>query len=362
MVLNWSLGCVKTSCYAGAKHCFAKSLRRRRLSSGDDHRLAKSARIIAKLSGANMFQHRISRRTALRMLGAIGGLTFVSTGSAADDRSARDAVQILKKIESDARGRLGVFALDTGSGRSFGLNQDSRFAMCSTFKLLLAAVALREADANRLDLNEVIAYSQTDMVPVAPVTSLHLAEGGMSVGELAKATLQTSDNVAGNLLIKRFGGPDGFTKILRGLGDNTTRLDRYETVMNLVPPGEIRDTTTPRAMAETTSRILTGDLLGRSSRATLIEWMIETKTGLTRLRANLPKHWVAGGKTGTALHPSMANKHNDVAIIMPPGRAPIIVAAYFEASGYFNEMRAEDNAVLAAVGSVVADWAVVAQP
>lgn len=309
-----------------------------------------------------MFHHQISRRNALRTLGAIGGLAFFSTGSAARNGATRDAAQALKKIESDARGRLGVFALDTGSGRSFGLNQDSHFALCSTFKLLLAAVALREADAGRLDLNEVIAYSKADMVPVAPVTTLHLAEGGMRIGALAKATQQTSDNVAGNLLIKRFGGPDEFTKILRGLGDTVTRLDRYETVMNLVPPGEIRDTTTPRAMAETTARLLTGDLLSRSSRTTLIEWMIETKTGLTRLRANLPKDWVAGDKTGTALHPSMANKHNDVAIIMPPGLAPIVVAAYFEAPGHFNEMRAEDNVVLAAVGSVVADWAVVAQP
>ena len=307
-----------------------------------------------------MSHKQLSRRMALRTLGALGGLALLPTSHAAPDGSARDAEQALTKIETDARGRLGVFALDTGSGRSFGLNQDSRFALCSTFKLLLVAVVLREADAGRLALNDVITYSKADMVSVAPVTSLHLAEGGMSIGALAKATLQTSDNVASNLLVKRLGGPAEFTKIIRGLGDNITRLDRYETVLNLVPPGEIRDTTTPRAMAETAARLLTGDLLSRSVRSTLIEWMIGATTGLTRLRAHLPKDWVAGDKTGTALHPSMANKHNDVGIIIPPGRAPVIVAAYFEASGYFDHMRAEDNAVLAAVGSVVAEWIVAA--
>lgn len=307
-----------------------------------------------------MFKQRITRRKALVRLGTFGSLAFLSIGNAAPAESTYEAEKALAMIEGDAGGRLGVFALDTGSGRSFGLNQDNRFGMCSTFKLLLAGIVLREADAGRLSLDEVIAYSQADMVPVAPVTSLHLAEGGMSIRPLAKATQQTSDNVAGNLLIKRFGGPEGVTRILRSFGDETTRLDRYETVMNLVPPGEIRDTTTPRAMATTTARILTGDLLSATSRATLTEWMIETKTGLSRLRANLPKDWVAGDKTGTALHPSMPNKHNDVAIIMPPRRAPIVVAAYYEASGHFDEMREKDNAVLATVGSVVATWAMVA--
>ncbi len=228
--------------------------------------------------------------------------------------------------------------------------------MCSTFKLLLAGLVLREADAGRLDLGEVILYTKADMVPVAPVTSEYLAKGGMRIDALAKATQQTSDNVAGNLLIKRLGGPEKFTRLLREIGDDTTRLDRYETAMNLGPPGEVRDTTTPRAMATTTVRLLTGDLLSATAKRTLIAWMIETKTGLQRLRADLPKDWQAGDKTGTGIHPSMANKTNDVAIIMPPNRAPVVVAAYFESSGYFDDMRAEDSAVLAAVGRVVATW------
>lgn len=305
-----------------------------------------------------MFQQRISRRKVLQTLGAIGGLALLQTSRAARAESPRDAEQALAKIESDAGGRLGVFALDTGSGKSFGRNQDSRFGMCSTFKLLLAAVVLREADAGRLNLDEIISYTKADMVPTAPVTTQHLAEGGMRIGALAKATLQTSDNVAGNLLIKRVGGPEEFTNALRAMGDSVTRLDRYETVMNLVPPGEVRDTTSPRAMSESAACILTGDYLRPSTRAMLIEWMVDTKTGLTRLRADLPKEWRAGDKTGTALHPSMPNKHNDVAIIMPPGRAPVIVSAFYEAPGYFNDMRAADNAVLAAVGSVVAAWVI----
>lgn len=262
----------------------------------------------------------------------------------------------LAALEHSSGGRLGVYLLDTGSGRGVGLNQDQRFGMCSTFKLLLAAAVLREVDAGRMALETFIPYTQADMVPHAPVTAEHLAEGGMSIGALAKATQTTSDNVAANLLIAQLGGPARVTAMLRAMGDELTRLDRIEPEMNLVPAGEVRDTTTPQAMAHTVARIMTGDLLQPDSRELLRGWMIATSTGLHRIRAGLPPDWLAGDKTGTGAHPSMPNKYNDVAVIWPPDRAPVVVAVYFEASGYFDSTRPQDEAVLAEVGRIAAEW------
>src|SRR5690606_19758203 len=143
----------------------------------------------------------------------------------------------------------------------------------------------------------------------------------------------------------------GFTRYLRGMGDTVTRLDRVEPAMNLVLPGEDHDTTTPRAMAGTTARLLNGALLGEDARATLKQWLVETRTGLHRLRAGLPAEWEVGDKTGTGIAPGMPNRHNDVAVVWRDGKPALVVAAYYEAGGTYPQMRAEDDAVLAAVGA-----------
>jgi beta-lactamase class A len=296
-----------------------------------------------------------TRRVLIRGIGAASLLAgFAARAGRAVPAWSADGA--LAAVESAAGGRLGAQLLDTGSGRTAGWRGDERFGLCSTFKLLLAAAILREADAGRLDLEAVVAYGKADLVPHAPVTEAHLEQGGMTIGALAEATQLTSDNVAANLLLKLLGGPEGFTRILRSLGDPVTRLDRIEPEMNLVPAGEVRDTTTPRAMAASVARIVTGDVLSPAARERLVGWMVATATGTRRIRAGLPSGWRAGDKTGTGVAPAMPNKHNDVAVVWPPGRAPVVIAAYFEASAYFESTRPQDDAVLAEVGRIAARW------
>jgi beta-lactamase class A len=268
-----------------------------------------------------------------------------------------DAVAALQALERRSGGRLGVFALDGARLQApLAHRADERFGMCSTFKLLLAAAVLREADAGRLDLNESLAFGPDDLVPHAPVIEQHLDAGHLSVRELAEAAQKTSDNVAANLLLSKLGGPAAFTRLLRDMGDGETRLDRMEPTMNLVPAGEQRDTTTPRAMATSSLRLFTSDLLSAAAQAQLKDWMIATATGRARIRAGLPADWIAGDKTGTGIAPAMANKHNDVAVVWVAGRSPVAVAAYYEADGHYPGMRPQDDAVLAEVGRIVARW------
>jgi beta-lactamase class A len=309
-----------------------------------------------------------SRRRVLKLIaGGAGALGLVACGGrpvagaqavAGRDR-ATDGGAALAALERASGGRLGVYALDTGSNEALGWRADERFALCSTFKLLLAGLVLREVEAGRLDGAAPIAFSAADLVPHAPVLAPALAAGTttMSALELARATQLTSDNVAANLLIARLGGPAAITAALRALGDPVTRLDRIEPELNLVPPGELRDTTTPQAMARIAAVLVAGEVLSPAGRATLAQWLVDTQTGLRRLRAGLPPHWRAGDKTGTGIAAAMANKHNDVAVAWPPGRAPLVIACYFEADGHHPGMRASDDAVLAQAGAIVAAWA-----
>jgi len=238
-----------------------------------------------------------------------------------------------------------------------GHRLEERFGMCSTFKLPLAATILRKVDQGDLSLDQWVAYSASDMVAHAPVTQANLAKSGMSVGALAEAAQTTSDNPAANLLLGLVGGPAGFTAMLREAGDSVTRLDRMEPHMNAVARRDPRDTTTPGAMAATLVRLLTSDWLTPNSRALLIQWMVATETGTKRLRAGFPAQWRAGDKTGTGMAPGMMDKYNDIAIAWPPGRAPLIVTAFYETpKSHGGKMRDQDQAVLAEVGRIAGEW------
>jgi beta-lactamase class A len=249
-------------------------------------------------------------------------------------------------IEKREGGRFGVAAFDSNSGRRLAYRGSERFPLCSTFKFLAAAAILAQVDQGKETLDRRVAYAKSDLVVYSPVTEKHVSEGGMTVGALCAAAVQLSDNTAGNLLLAALGGPADLTQYCRSLGDSVTRLDRIEPFLNDVPPGDERDTTTPAAMAGLMERLHLGDALTPASRAQLDGWMVGTKTGAKRLPAALPQGWRIGHKTGTG--PRSAT--NDVAILWPPSRPPVLIAAYFAESSEPIEQR---EAAIAEAGRAV---------
>lgn len=270
--------------------------------------------------------------------------------------TSRATARRLAALEAQAGGRLGAFFLDSASGRTIGHRADERFALCSTFKWPLAAVVLKAVDAGALTLAQRVRFDKTDLLSNSPRTSENLAKGSMTVAELAEAAITVSDNAAANLLLSLVGGPEGVTRQFRAWGDPVTRLDRREPELNLVGAAEIRDTTSPAAMAALLRTLLLGNALSGASRHHLVDWGAATTTGPKRLRAGLPASWRLGHKTGTAMAPGMMNKYNDIAIAFPPRAAPLLIAAYYEGPVAVDAIRGGDEAVLAAVGRLAADW------
>ena len=267
--------------------------------------------------------------------------------------ASADAIRArLEDIQAQSGGRLGVSIVDTTSGLHAGLRADERFPMCSTFKLLAAGAILARVDRGEEDLQRRIVYSKSELVPYSPATSKHTREltgnGGMSIAQLCKAAITLSDNTAANLLLQTFGGPAGLTAFARSLGDGITRLDRNEPTLNEATPGDLRDTTTPNAMLGNLRELVLGERLSSASRAQLLAWLAANETGGARIRAELPKDWGVGDKTGTGDHGTA----NDVAILWPPGRGPILVAVYLtETTGD----AARGNAAIANVGALVVE-------
>jgi beta-lactamase class A len=272
---------------------------------------------------------------------------LAAAGFAGDASASREALSgALARIEAQSGGRLGVAALDTSNGSRAGHRMDERFAMCSTFKLLAGAAVLARVDAGKERLDRRVAYAKSDLVTYSPVTEKHVGDG-MTLAELCEAAITLSDNTAGNLLLASFGGPQGLTDFARSLGDTMTRLDRIETALNEARPGDPRDTTTPAAMLANIRALVLGDALSPPSRDQLKAWMLANKTGGGRLRAGLPADWAVGDKTGSGDFGTT----NDVGVIWPPGRAPIVVTIYFTETKAALEQRI---AVLASVGRAVA--------
>ncbi|MEJ7687474.1 MAG: class A beta-lactamase [Variovorax sp.] len=278
---------------------------------------------------------------------------FVSLSAAALGIRAEGSPDIsgrLADIEKASGGRLGVSLLDTGTGRRAAHRADERFPMCSTFKFLAAALVLARVDQGKERLDRRVVFAASDLVSYSPVTEKLVGGGGMTIAELCEAAITRSDNTAGNLMLASFGGPGGFTTYMRSIGDTRTRLDRIETELNEARPGDPRDTTTPAAMQGSMQKILLGNTLSQGSRAQLLQWLDANKTGDLRLRAGLPPDWKVGDKTGSGDNGAAC----DIAILRPPERGPILVAAYLTETTASMAVR---NATFASVGEAVAAWA-----
>ena len=274
----------------------------------------------------------------------LGTALLAASGARAFAQNEARSFHAFGVLERRFGGRLGVAVLDTETGLRKSHRADERFAMCSTFKFLAAAFVLARVDRGEESLSRRVTYSADDLLSYAPKTRARI-QSGMTVGELCEAAVTLSDNTAANLLLASFGGPVGLTRFMRANGDDVTRLHRTEPTLNEAAPGDPRDTTTPAAMLEALHKFVLGDALSAASRAQLTDWLINCRTGDARLRAGAPAGWRIGDKTGTGDH----NTANDIAVCWPPGRAPVIVAAYYTGS---QASEAERDAVLAEVGRV----------
>ncbi|WP_370467007.1 class A beta-lactamase [Streptomyces sp. 5-10] len=251
-----------------------------------------------------------------------------------------------KKLERSYDAHLGVYAIDTGTGREVAYRGDERFAHASTFKALAAGAVLRKYKLSGLD--RVIRYSKDDLVENSPVTEKHV-DTGMSLGALCDAAVRYSDNTAANLLFDQLGGPKGLDAILEKLGDDVIQMERYEPELSQWVPGETHDTSTPRAMAKDLRAFVLGDVLGKGERAQLTKWLRTNTTGDELIRAGMPKGWQVGDKTGSG---SYYGARNDIAVVWRPDAAPLVMAIM---SYRGDKDTPFDNKLIADAASVVAD-------
>ena len=268
------------------------------------------------------------------------------------DPSGEPVPPVHDRIEALQRrhnAKIGVYAVDLESGRTVSHLDGESFAMCSTFKGYAAARVLQMVQNGELTLDrQVFVDPAQTALPNSPRTAPN-SGGQMTLAELCAAAVQVSDNAAGNLLLQTIGGPSAITDFARSIGDDRTRLDRWEIELNSAIPGDPRDTSTPHALGGGYRNLLTGDALAPPQRQQLEDWLRANET--SSMRAGLPQGWTTADKTGNGDYGST----NDIGIAYGPEGQRLLVAIMTRSQT--NDPKAPNNrALIGEVTTLLVPW------
>lgn len=276
----------------------------------------------------------MDRRGLLAGLGATGLLACSRAPAEAGDASAVtthpapptafEALD-LSDLEAVHGGRLGFVFHAVHRGLGLAWRGEERFVYCSTFKMFLAAAVLERVEAGQERLDRQVAVTREDMLNHAPVTEAAVGST-LSIERLCQAAVEVSDNPAANILMREIGGLEAMRIWYRSIGDQDTRVDRWEMELN-VPDGDM-DTIRPHQAVRNLQAVLLtddGSVLSEANRSRLTRWMIASPSGPGRIKAGTPAGWTVAHKTGTA-----SGGVNDIGLLTTPDGEPFLAAAYFD--------------------------------
>ena len=250
----------------------------------------------------------------------------------------------LKMLEDRYDARVGVSALDTESDVSVDHRADERFGFASSLKVFAVAELLDRTTPKELEKNVSWTQADVDEAGWTPVTEKHVDEG-LPLEDVAESALRVSDNLAMNIVLDELGGPEALDDALEKNGDMTTEVTDEEPELNDVEDGSTDNTTTPAAITADLQSLLDPQRFSDDDRRVLFDWMSANETGDPLIRAGAPEGWVVRDKSG---HSDAIQ--NDIAVVTPPDRQPIVVSVMTEA----DDPESEDGpALVAAVAEVV---------
>jgi beta-lactamase class A len=260
---------------------------------------------------------------------------------------------------------MGVAAIHIESGRRIAVKASERFPMASTYKLPIAIHLLSLVDEGKVQLEHIIKIEPKDIRPggVPLSDKFNFGNSAVSVRDLLEMMLTVSDNTASDLILRLAGGPQAVTARMRSLGIEDMSIDRptIEHVFDMfglpLPPEsewgpgryvnvltsvaadkqraaaehyarDLRDTSTPDAMASLLVHFYRNNLLKPETTKLLLGMMRRCQTGDARLKGLLPAGTDVAHKTGTAM-----GIINDVGVItLPNGAGHIAIVVFIKGS------------------------------
>jgi len=211
---------------------------------------------------------------------------------------------------SDQDGTYGVYIVDLATGKGVGVNSDKVFPAASTFKLPMSLYILDQVAKGKASLDEKITYSESDYEEGTGTLQDWIGEGdALKVRELIELAITQSDNIATQMLLRRFGVTNVYD-YMHALGGQVTHYD--EGVIG----------TTPKEMAAYMRSAQGSSVLKDPKLRQFLIRSLEQTAFEDRTAAGVPDGIKVAHKIGT-----LPNVVNDVALVEAPGH-PFIISAF----------------------------------
>jgi len=241
----------------------------------------------------------------------------------------RELEQRLTSISNRAQGSVGVAVVHVETGHAASINGNVAFPLYSVFKLPLAITVLKDVEANRLKVDQMVHVTPDEIVPGTPEnTALWAKPVDRTVAQLIEFSISRSDNTSTDKLLQLVGGPARVTEQMRSLGFNN--LDIHATVMDYVKTRQSVNTGSADDVASLLTQLQQGKILQPAQSQLLIGYMRGAITGMRRLRGDLPPGTVVADKTGSGERNTQTNTAkatNDVGLItLPNGKGTLAMA------------------------------------
>lgn len=261
----------------------------------------------------------------------------------------------IQSIIKNTKAKVGVAVL-TDSGESITVNDETSYAMLSTFKFPLALAVLNHMEKNNIPLDSALFVTRADLLPNTysplrdenPAGNIHIP-----LRKLLEYNIALSDNNACDILIRFLGGTAMIQQYVDRLGIRDMTITATEDDMHRLDNPYL-NTTRPSAAVELLEKFMTRKLLSPVYQQFLEKTMIATSTGTDKIKGMLPESVVVGHKTGSSDRTKAGIKiaDNDMGFVFLPDGHHFSIAVFVMES---KETDRKNAAVIARISKTVYD-------
>jgi len=254
---------------------------------------------------------------------------------------------------SSAQGRVGVMAMLLETGESVSLSGDQRSPMQSVYKFPIGMATLHLVDQGKLSLRQKVKVIKSEYVRSgqhSPIRDKFPQGVTLTIQDLLRYAVSESDGSASDVLLRVAGGPVAVMKYLHQLGIDGVIVADTEKEIGRDVSVQYRNWATPQSAVALLRALHEGKPLSSASRALLLKLMIETPTGMRRLKGLLPAGTIVAHKTGTSgTTDGMTHATNDIGIVTLPNGQHFAIAVFVSDSKANAETREELIAKIARI-------------
>jgi beta-lactamase class A len=251
----------------------------------------------------------------------------------------------IMRIVAGKNAIVGVSIIGNQGTEVVSLNGDRRCPLQSVFKLHIALAVLAEVDKGNLSLEQEVLVNADDMLPEgfwSPLRDENPEGGVFTVARLIQYSVSQSDNVACDVLIRLIGTPSTVEQSIKRAGIDSLAIVYNEEEMQSRWENMYANWTTPNAASRMLQLFYENNgLLSKESHAFIWKTLLETSTGLDRLKGRLPDSSLAHktGSSGTNEH-GLTPATNDIGVFTLPDGSHFIISVFVSESYESDETNA----------------------